>query len=102
MNEKDRYKAVAACKWVDEVVEDAPFVTQLSVLRKYNVDICVHGDDIITDSDGKDCYYEVKQAGLFKTVPRTQGVYTTDLVNRMLKMSKSHYSDVNLFDSVSD
>jgi len=28
MNEEERYAAVAACKWVDEVVKDAPYTTQ--------------------------------------------------------------------------
>lgn len=104
MNEQDRYKAAAACKWVDEVVEGAPFVTSLEVLRKYNVDYCVHGDDIITDADGNDCYAEVKKAGMFRTVPRTHGVSTTDLVGRMLLMTKTHHqsSDTSLYDSVSD
>ena len=101
MSEQDRYKAVRACKWVDEVVEDAPFVTQLSVLKSHNVDLCVHGDDIITDASGNDCYAEVKAAGMFRTVPRTQGVSTTDLVGRMLLMTKTHHSDASLFSSVS-
>mmetsp|Transcript_69406 Transcript_69406/g.104704 ORF Transcript_69406/g.104704 Transcript_69406/m.104704 type:complete len:354 (+) Transcript_69406:28-1089(+) len=99
MNEQDRYKAAYACKWVDEVVEGAPFVTDVNVLRQHNVDLCVHGDDIITDADGNDCYAEVKKAGMFRTVPRTQGVSTTDLVGRMLLMTKTHHSDPNLFDS---
>ncbi len=43
-----RYKAVAACKWVDEVVKGAPYVTSLAVLDQHNVDFCVHGDDLVT------------------------------------------------------
>ena len=118
---KKSYKAVAACKWVDEVVEDAPYVTQLGflfsktisparnslhkkimieLLKKYNIDYCVHGDDIITAADGTDCYQEVKDAGIFKTIPRTAGVSTTDLVGRMLLMTKSHHSDLDSLDAV--
>jgi ethanolamine-phosphate cytidylyltransferase len=91
MNEEERYKAVAACKWVDEVVKGAPYVTSLAVLDQYNVDFCVHGDDIVTSSDGTDTYWEVKKAGRFRTVPRTPGVSTTDLVGRMLLMTKTHH-----------
>ena len=94
------YKAAYSCKWVDEVVENAPFVTDIELLRKHNVDLCVHGDDIITDASGNDCYGEVKKAGMFRTVPRTQGVSTTDLVGRMLLMTKSHHSSADLFNSV--
>lgn len=91
MNEQERYLAVRACKWADEVVEAAPYTTQLSYLEKYNVDFVVHGDDVVLNSNGEDCYAEVKAAGKFKTVPRTQGVSTTDLVGRMLLLSKDHH-----------
>jgi ethanolamine-phosphate cytidylyltransferase len=62
----DRYRAVEACKWVDEVVRDAPYVTSLAMLNQYNIDYCVHGDDLVTSADGKDTYWEVKAAGKFK------------------------------------
>lgn len=39
----ERYKMVRAIKWVDEVVEGAPYVTTLETLDKYNCDFCVHG-----------------------------------------------------------
>ena len=32
MKEQERYAAVAACKWVDEVVQDAPFAIDMSAL----------------------------------------------------------------------
>lgn len=38
-----RYKMVSGIKWVDEVVEGAPYVTTLETLDKYNCDFCVHG-----------------------------------------------------------
>ena len=44
--EQERYKMVRAIKWVDQVVEDAPYVTTLETLEEYNCAFCVHGDDI--------------------------------------------------------
>ena len=44
--EQERYKMVRAIKWVDEVVEDAPYVTTLETLEEYKCEFCVHGDDI--------------------------------------------------------
>ncbi|KAI8823557.1 uncharacterized protein EV422DRAFT_493933 [Fimicolochytrium jonesii] len=90
MKEKERYAAVAACKWVDEVVEDAPYLTQVELLDQYDCDFCVHGDDITTLADGTDCYQKVKDAGRYKECKRTQGVSTTELVGRMLLMSTEH------------
>jgi len=92
MTEKERYDAVRACKWVDEVVEDAPYVTQLETMDAHNCDFCVHGDDISTTADGTDTYGIVKAAGRFRTVPRTQGVSTTALVGRMLLLTRDHHA----------
>lgn len=84
MREDERYTAVRACKWVDEVVEGAPYVTEVGVIDSYHVNFVIHGDDVVLDAEGGDCYAAVKAAGRFRTVPRTPGVSTTDLVGRML------------------
>ncbi|KAF7723085.1 Ethanolamine-phosphate cytidylyltransferase [Apophysomyces ossiformis] len=93
MKEHERYAAVAACKWVDEVVPNAPYNTTVEILQKYNIDFCVHGDDITTMADGTDCYQAVKDAGLYRECKRTQGVSTTELVGRMLLMTRDHHQD---------
>nr|XP_054763001.1 ethanolamine-phosphate cytidylyltransferase-like isoform X1 [Lytechinus pictus] len=91
MNEQERYKMVRAIKWVDEVVEGAPYVTHLETLDEHECDFCVHGDDITLDSDGQDCYRIVKEAKRFKECKRTAGVSTTNIVGRMLLMTKTHH-----------
>nr|XP_033817125.1 ethanolamine-phosphate cytidylyltransferase isoform X2 [Geotrypetes seraphini] len=56
----------------------------------------VHTDDDITLTiDGRDTYEEVKKAGRYRECKRTQGVSTTDLVGRMLLMTKSHHSNID-------
>lgn len=37
---------VRGIKWVDEVVEDAPYVTTIETLDKHNCDFCVHGGTV--------------------------------------------------------
>ena len=73
------------------MVRDAPYVTQLEMLEAYNIDFCVHGDDMSFDAEGNDSYAAIKAAGKFRSVPRTQGVSSTDLVGRMLLMTKEHH-----------
>ncbi|GAA6097572.1 ethanolamine-phosphate cytidylyltransferase-like [Tachysurus ichikawai] len=89
---------VRAIKWVDDIVESAPYVTTLETLDKYNCDFCVHGDDITLTVDGKDTYEEVKKSGRYRECKRTQGVSTTDLVGRMLLMTKAHHSNIGSSD----
>ncbi|KAJ1664366.1 choline phosphate cytidylyltransferase [Coemansia sp. RSA 1813] len=91
MKEDERYAAVAACKWVDQVVKDAPYVTTLEMLDTYDIDFVVHGDDITTAADGTDCYQLVKDAGRYKECRRTVGISTTELVGRMLLVSRDHH-----------
>ena len=88
--EEERYRMVRAIKWVDEVSEAAPYVTTLETLDEHNVEFCVHGNDITMTADGTDTYHLVKSAGRYKECQRTQGVSTTDLVGRMLLMTKNH------------
>lgn len=90
-SEQERYKMVRAIKWVDEIVEDAPYVTTVDTLDKYNIDFCVHGDDITTTAEGLDTYHIVKAANRYRECKRTEGVSTTDLVGRMLLVTKSHH-----------
>ncbi|KAM9210662.1 ethanolamine-phosphate cytidylyltransferase isoform 2-T2 [Dugong dugon] len=90
--QEERYKMVQAIKWVDEVVAAAPYVTTLETLDKYNCDFCVHGNDVSLTVDGRDTYEEVKRAGRHRECKRTQGVSTTDLVGRMLLVTKAHHS----------
>lgn len=90
-NQEERYKMVRAIKWVDQVVEGAPYVTTLETLEKYDCDFCVHGNDITVDASGQDTYRYVKEAGKYKECERTAGVSTTDLVGRMLLLTKQHH-----------
>ncbi|KAJ2761008.1 choline phosphate cytidylyltransferase [Coemansia nantahalensis] len=91
MKEEERYAAVAACKWADEVVRDAPYVTTLEMLDEYDIDFVVHGDDITTAADGSDCYQLVKDAGRYRECKRTVGISTTELVGRMLLLTRDHH-----------
>ncbi|KAI8629989.1 phosphoethanolamine cytidylyltransferase-like protein [Xylariaceae sp. FL1651] len=91
MNLAERLAAVDACRWVTKSVPDAPYVTELPFIGRYNCRYVVHGDDITSDSNGEDCYRFVKQAGRFKVVKRTPSISTTDLVGRMLLCTKTHF-----------
>ena len=40
MTDKERYESVKHCRYVDEVVEDAPWVLTDEFLRKHRIDFC--------------------------------------------------------------
>jgi len=45
--------------------------------------------------------FTLKKIGKFRTIPRTRGVSTTDLVGRMLLMTKSHHTPLRNDDPIS-
>jgi cytidyltransferase-like protein len=103
MNDEERLTMVAACKFVDEVVPDCPYIMNKKyldfVIEKYRIDFVIHGDDPCI-VDGKDVYATAKAAGKYRQIPRTEGVSTTDIVGRMLVMTKEHhYQEVVMSDS---
>ncbi|KAI5960608.1 MUQ1 [Candida pseudojiufengensis] len=96
MNLEERITAVTACKWSTKTIPNAPYVTDPKIMEEHGCPYVVHGDDITTDANGEDCYQIVKDLGKFVVVKRTPNISTTDLVGRMLLMTKTHhYKDLN-------
>ena len=83
----ERYALIAACKWVDEFIPDAPYSPSVPFLRAHDITYALHGSDITLDEEGRDAYAEVKARGMYREIERTQGVSTTDLINRMMGSS---------------
>lgn len=95
MTDEERTIAVSSVKWVDEVLTDVPYVVTPqfleTLIKEHQIDIIVHGDDPCVDADGQDVYAAVKRMGRFRTVKRTEGVSSTDIVGRMLLCTRDHH-----------
>jgi ethanolamine-phosphate cytidylyltransferase len=102
MNDQERLTMVESCKFVDEVVPGCPYIMTEDyvnyVIDKYNIDYVIHGDDPCI-VDGKDVYAAAKKSGKYLSIPRTEGVSTTDIVGRMLLMTKEHHYHDGVGDS---
>ena len=44
MTDEERYEAVSHCRWVDEVVRDAPWVIDEAFIEKHKIDFIAHDD----------------------------------------------------------
>lgn len=85
MNGKERAESLRHCKWVDEVVENAPWIVTEEFMVEHNIEFVAHGDDIILDENGEDIYKFVKEKGHYKTIQRTEGISTSDIILRIVK-----------------
>lgn len=66
MTERERVAVLKSFKWVDEIVENAPFCTNLDIVTQHGCQFVVHGDDPVVTTNGKDPYEEIKAAGRYK------------------------------------
>jgi len=85
MDENERYEALRHCRYVDEVVIDAPWSTDEEFVEKHKIDFVAHDDVPYTIGSGKDIYAWLKDKGMFVATQRTDGVSTSDVVARILK-----------------
>jgi cytidyltransferase-like protein len=83
MTLEERVAVIRACRYVDEVVPDAPDVVTMEFVRKHAVDVVVHGDDL-TEEAITAVYAEVAAAGMLRLIPHTTGISTTELIRRVL------------------
>jgi choline-phosphate cytidylyltransferase len=85
LNETERYESLRHCKWVDEIIPDAPWIITQDFLEKHKIDFVAH--DAIPYATGAmdDVYAFVKESGKFLATKRTSGVSTTDLITRVIK-----------------
>lgn len=85
MSEGERYEALRHCRYVDEIVRDAPWVLELEFLNKHKIDFVAH-DDLPYNSAGHgDIYKDIKAMGKFAATQRTEGISTSDVITRIVK-----------------
>ncbi|XP_076048090.1 choline-phosphate cytidylyltransferase A-like isoform X2 [Oratosquilla oratoria] len=85
MTEDERYEALRHCRYVDEVVRDAPWSLDDSFLEYHKIDFVAHDDLPYTTGSGSDVYAHLKKRGMFVATERTEGVSTSDVVSRIVK-----------------
>ncbi|MQG21126.1 MAG: adenylyltransferase/cytidyltransferase family protein [SAR202 cluster bacterium] len=82
MRMDERIAVVQGCRFVDEVVPNAPLVVNRDWISKYQIDLVVHGDDFDSEMHHR-LYGDPIEMGIFRTVPYTPGVSTTDIIERL-------------------
>lgn len=81
----ERYESVRHCKWVDEVIEDAPWTVNQEFINLHKIDYVAHDEIPYKSKDSNDVYDFVKSKGKFLPTQRTDGISTSDLITRIVK-----------------
>ncbi|CAK8695082.1 unnamed protein product [Clavelina lepadiformis] len=85
MQEHERYEALRHCRYVDEVVRDAPWTLDDEFLDKHQIDFVAHDDLPYASTSSADVYKHIKEKGMFCATQRTEGISTSDVITRIVK-----------------
>lgn len=77
----ERVASVAGCRYVDEVVPDAPLTITREWIEQHDIELVVHGDDF-TEEQHKRFYGTPIEMGIFRTVAYTPGISTSEIITR--------------------
>jgi cytidyltransferase-like protein len=82
MSMSERVAVIAACRYVDEVIPNAPVRLNVEFLTEHDLALVVHGDDV-TEDVAADVYGPAVESGRLRLVPRIEGVSTSDVIARV-------------------
>lgn len=85
LKENERYEAVKHCRYVDEVLRDAPWSYNDDFLNQHKIDFIAHDDEPYPMDDVEDIYASIKERGMLIATHRTEGVSTSDIVARIVR-----------------
>ncbi|KAJ7452194.1 cholinephosphate cytidylyltransferase [Mycena galericulata] len=84
MTHAERLEAARHCRWVDEIVAEAPWIIDQAFLDKYKIDYVAHDEEPYAASGHEDVYSYCKSQGKFIPTRRTPGVSTSELLERIV------------------
>lgn len=86
----ERAESVRHCKWVDEVIEDCPWIVTPEFLAEHSIDYVAHDDLPYGADEGDDIYTPIKREGKFLVTQRTEGVSTTGIITKIVRDYESY------------
>lgn len=85
MSDIERFESMRHCKWVDEVVKNAPWILNQEFLDTYKIDYVAHDNIPYASAQVEDVYDFIKKQGRFLPTRRTEEISTSDLITRIVR-----------------
>lgn len=85
LTDEQRCETLTHCKWVDEVIPNAPWCVTPEFLQEHKIDYVAHDDLPYASADSDDIYKPIKEQGKFLTTQRTEGISTSDIITKIVR-----------------
>lgn len=82
MTMEERVASVEGCRYVDQVVPNAPLEIDRAWIEKHNIDLVMHGDDFSSELEEL-CYKIPIEMGIYRTIGYTPGISTSEIKARI-------------------
>ena len=84
INFEDRIEIVRSIKYVDEIIEKCPLVITENFIKKYNIDLVLHGFSNEEDELKQEIFFkDVKNLGVFRKIDYYDKESTTGIIDRV-------------------
>ncbi len=81
---EERVASVAGCKYVDQVLPNAPWRIDRAWIIQHHIQLVVHGDDY-SQEQLDDIYKVSMEMGILRTVTYTNSISTTEIIRRIVE-----------------
>lgn len=87
INETNRYIMLDSCKYVDEVITDAPLSISEDFMEKHKIDLVVHSYSNKNDENNQNEFFKIPlEMGKYQTIEYSYIESTTKILNRIKKI----------------
>ena len=83
MNMKERIAVIEACRYVDEVIAEAPLVITADYISRHRIEKVCHAHDPSEHEKYAWMYAVPSELGIFHRLPYTRSISTTDIIHRL-------------------
>ncbi|KAK9362484.1 choline-phosphate cytidylyltransferase [Lipomyces starkeyi] len=86
LTDRQRAETLRHCRWVDEIIENAPWVVTPEFIEKHKIDYVAHDDIPYAGAGGTaDIYQPIKESGKFLVTQRTEGISTSYIITKIIR-----------------
>lgn len=84
-DETERAESLAHCKYVDEIIENVPWIITDEFIKNHKIDFIAHDDAPYSHGDCADIYEKFKRRGVFIPIMRTKGISTSGIITKVVR-----------------